>query len=312
MRRANGDGTVYKLKGNRRRPWCARKVSSWGPTGSPVYTYIGYYATKKDALTALANFNQKPYDTRSTLGQIYNRWSETEMLDLRENSILAYKTAWNRLKALADVRMADIRLTDLQAIVDPVSKPVGLIIKSLAAHLFKYAVRYEIIPADRYSIVSFVKVSQDRGKVVKRSVFTAEEIQAVTDPLVKILLYTGLRVGELLGLKKSDVHLEGRWLQVRQSKTTAGVRVVPICEKIVECFRFIPADIHYDRFNAVMFKQTGHHPHDTRHTFISRMADLGIDERITKAIVGHAGSGITETVYTHLDLQLLLDAVNKL
>ena len=42
------------------------------------------------------------------------------------------------------------------------------------------------------------------------------------------------------------------------------------------------------------------------------MADLGIDERVTKAIDGHAGSGITETVYTHIDLSVLKNAVNKL
>ena len=55
-----------------------------------------------------------------------------------------------------------------------------------------------------------------------------------------------------------------------------------------------------------------HTTHDTRHTFISLMADKGIDERITKRIVGHKGSGLTENIYTHLDFNLLLDSVDML
>ena len=51
-----------------------------------------------------------------------------------------------------------------------------------------------------------------------------------------MLIYTGVRIGELLELKKEDVHLEERWFYVRESKTEAGVREVPITEKIVPFF----------------------------------------------------------------------------
>lgn len=61
-----------------------------------------------------------------------------------------------------------------------------------------------------------------------------------------------------------------------------------------------------------VYRLPGHRPHDTRHTFISRMVAAGVDERIIKRIVGHTGTGVTDTVYTHIDLQTLLDAVNQL
>ena len=312
MRRANGEGSVFKMKGNRRRPYVARTSKGKNEKGFQVYNWIGYYATKKEALAALENYNRKPYDTRMSLKDMYDSWSETDLHDLRKNSQQIYKSAWKHLEPISTMKMAEIRLVDLQAIVAPLGRSVGNSVKTLMSHLFGYAVRHEVITADRYALVSFVKVSQDRGKAVERKVFTPEEIKRVTDPIVKILLYTGLRSGELLNLKAEDIHLKERWLYVRESKTAAGIRVVPIAEKIVGCMNALPCDWTYQKLNYIMDHDYGHRPHDTRHTFISRMADLGVDERITKAIVGHAGSGVTETVYTHLNLKPLLKAVNKL
>lgn len=314
MKRANGDGTVYRMKGNRRRPFVARKTAGKNEKGFQTYNWIGYYATRKEALAALENYNRKPYDTRATLQDMYDEWSATDLPDLRQNSVQVYKSAWKHLEPISTMKMAEIRLVDLQAIVTPLGRSVGNSVKTLMSHLFGYAVRHEVITADRFALVSFVKVSQDRGNKVERKVFTEEEIRRVTDPIVKILLYTGLRAGEILNLKAEDIHLDERWLYVRESKTAAGIRVVPIAEKIVDCFDALPCSWTYQKLNYIMDHDYGHRPHDTRHTFISRMANLtpAVDERITKAIVGHAGSGITETVYTHMDLRPLLEAVNRL
>lgn len=48
-----------------------------------------------------------------------------------------------------------------------------------------------------------------------------------------------------------------------------------------------------------------HLPHDTRHTFISNMDTAGANPAAVKRIVGHAGNGITEKVYTHKDIEEL-------
>ena len=55
-----------------------------------------------------------------------------------------------------------------------------------------------------------------------------------------------------------------------------------------------------------------HRPHDTRHTCVSLLTTQGVDERIIKKIVGHKGQGVTETVYTHLELPVKLEAINKI
>ena len=63
MRAPNGYGTVYKLKGKRRRPWVVRVTVGYKPNKngglSPQVHYIGYYATQKEAYQARDEYNKK-------------------------------------------------------------------------------------------------------------------------------------------------------------------------------------------------------------------------------------------------------------
>lgn len=56
MRRSNGTGCVYKLSGNRRRPWAVRITVGWNEKGKQLYDIIGYYETKLAAKVALKDF----------------------------------------------------------------------------------------------------------------------------------------------------------------------------------------------------------------------------------------------------------------
>lgn len=312
MRNPNGYGSVYKLKGNRRRPWTARKVIGWNEKGHPIYMFVGYWATRKEAIDGLAKYNAQPFDRRATFGECAEAWWEEDAHKLRPSTVRSYAAARERCKPLYKMKIADIRLQDMQQLVNDVTTAVGTSIKLFIARAFEYAIRHEILPPERISSVRYIKVSDNTGRVIKRQNFTSQEVSKVTDPYVLILLYTGLRANEFRNLKAEDIHLEERWLFVRESKTKAGVRIVPIAERIVPCFASMPYPHSYDKLKKDMQKNYGHSPHDARHTFISMCADKGIDERIIKAIVGHTGTDITETVYTHIDLELLKNAVNSL
>lgn len=53
-------------------------------------------------------------------------------------------------------------------------------------------------------------------------------------------------------------------------------------------------------------------PHCTRHTCISLLAEAKVDQTSIKLIVTHRGAmSLTERVYTHLDINALIDTVNK-
>lgn len=70
---------------------------------------------------------------------------------------------------------------------------------------------------------------------------------------------------------------------------------------------------YYDSYWTPSVEQIGaadHKPHDTRHTCVSMLTAAGVDDKIIKKIVGHKGQGVTEQVYTHFEMQQLIDAIN--
>ena len=42
------------------------------------------------------------------------------------------------------------------------------------------------------------------------------------------------------------------------------------------------------------------------------MTVAGVQDKIIKKIVGHKGQTVTEVVYTHFEIQELLEAINKI
>lgn len=64
-------------------------------------------------------------------------------------------------------------------------------------------------------------------------------------------------------------------------------------------------------FNQIDLKE--YTPHCTPHTCISLLTEAEVPPTIIKKIVGHRGAmTLTEKTYTHLDTQILVDAVNKM
>jgi len=53
--------------------------------------------------------------------------------------------------------------------------------------------------------------------------------------------------------------------------------------------------------------------HSFRHTFTTRLAEVGVSQPIIDALTGHAGQGISASVYTkELSISVLHDAVRKI
>ena len=340
MRNANGFGSVYKKSGKRRRPWVARKTTGFKDNGQPIYYYIGYYATRSEALSALVRFNDHPFDfgnDKYTLAEIYDKWSREKFDGVSESSIRAYKAGWKIAEPIQHMRMDEIKLDHLQAVCDESGKnaPILKRFKTLMNQLFDYGVKHEYILSSRRDIVGYLDISRyGNPNKYDRTPFTKEELKKLHESddheyitVILILIYTGLRIGELLDLKKEDVHLDERWLYVRQGKTPSGIREVPIADKIMKYMEYwmdrdcdylicTPDDekMLYKNYYAAYWKPIcpDHKPHDTRHTCISLLADKCVDPRIIRSIVGHAGSTVTETVYTHLDLSVKLEAINSI
>ena len=321
MRLPNGYGSVYKLSGKRRNPWVARKTTGYKDNGQPIYYYVGYYETKQAALSALGSFNLNPLiPTHITMQELFDLWKEEHFPDISKSLQTSYKSGWKILAPLHDKDINEIKLEDIQRTFDRSGKnaPALVLARKVVRQVYQYAEKYEIITPDKNRI-KYLEIHAGNPNKHDKTIFTETEIKNVWSSessikdYVLILLYTGCRIGELLNLDPSDVDIENHCFYIRKAKTAAGIRTVPISDKIYPIFEnYIPYHATYGAFKKAFMKEYPDHTcHETRHTFITRMVEIGVDPRIIKTIVGHKEKDIT-SVYTHIKNDVLLDAVNRL
>lgn len=339
MRFGNGFGSVYKLSGNRRNPWAVRKTVGWKDNGQPEYFFVGFYRTRTEALNALVAHNANPVEkdvSKMTFEEVYEKWSKEKFERIAENTVKSYIQAVKVFEPVYKMRFADIKLSTLQSVVDASDKTVVKlkISKIVVGMMYDYAVIHEIVPPEKREFMRYLDVSKAKEqKKTERAVFTQDQIETLWDhqtervpAIALILIYSGLRIGELLELEKKNVDLDRRVMRVVRSKTAAGVRDVPIAKKILPIVTdFMGKDgdyligkkesytlFHRDEWSKLADISGSHTPHDTRHTCISLLAGAGVEERIIKQIVGHAGKDITESVYTHIDMETKLAAIDRI
>ncbi len=341
MKNANGTGSIIKLSGNRRRPYAVKITTGYTIDGKQTRKIIGYYTNRKDALNCLLEYNQNKnvYLNDVTFKQCYEMWSKEHFNKISIESAKVFKDAYNNIISLNDYKIKDIKLNFLQDTINKL-KDEGLNgklkqIKSLLNSVFNYALKNEYI---NKNIVRFLELGKIE-KVIERKVFTFEEIEKlwrnkgdiITD-IVLILIYTGLRVNELLKLENSKINLEERYIKTG-SKTKAGKnRLIPINYKI------LPIITSYMKLNNKFLFQTRngnnliysnfrkkfkekltelgiqeHTVHDTRHTFATLMSNADANPVSIKLLTGHNDyDRMTAKVYTHKDINELKKAIDLL
>lgn len=127
MKMPNGYGSVYKLSGKRRKPFVARKTTGWTADtetqkSKQQYITIGYFATRPEALQALADYNDNPYNlnmSRMTFSEIYQKWyDDTFDDDSNRSTIKNYESAYKYCSSLYKMKMADIRPPQMQKVIN--------------------------------------------------------------------------------------------------------------------------------------------------------------------------------------------------
>ncbi len=152
-----------------------------------------------------------------------------------------------------------------------------------------YAFAHDCCAASRVGLLKYIKMPEKEQKAA-RQIFTDDEIQKCIDDrafVAVILLFTGLRRDEFLNLKLEDIHLDQGWLHVSKSKTAAGIRDVPLPDRLIPFFRiFIDSgligmtrrqlEVHWwQEYNCLQ----NHTRHECRHTYITKLTEAGIDQR---------------------------------
>lgn len=325
MRNPNGYGTVYKLSGKRRKPFCVRKVIEYDLNGKAHYEYLGYFEKRQEALNFLAQYNMSPREKNEKLNfsQVYYKWYEK--YEMSENVSKRYEKAYERSNTLYDKYLKDISQSELQAIIDQQdTRGAKQDLKNLFSLMWQYAERNEISCDNRtlFLEIPSAEKSSMHVKFTNKEMKTLWENKSDTDvQVVLALIYTGCRPMELFKLTENDFH--ETYFDINEGKNKNAIRSVPLHESIRE---FIPniillgIDNHssYNVWAKVQFKRTmerygmEHTPYDCRHTFASLWADNSLNEMYRRFIQGHSRQGIGEEVYTHIGVEKLCEEVNKL
>lgn len=161
---------------------------------------------------------------------------------------------------------------------------------------------------------------------------------------IVICLYTGLRIGELLALKFSDIDFNKSLMYISKTcfdspngriietpKTNSSNRIIPLPKQILGLIKelkrdanseYLIADIDkpvavrsYQRtFELLLKKLNIQHKgfHSLRHTFATRALECGMDVKTLSELLGHKNTSITLNRYVHSMLEHKTDMMNKL
>jgi integrase len=197
-------------------------------------------------------------------------------------------------------------------------------------HLLYWAADEGLIAANPLTRIRMARERRARRPVL--SVADEVNLLAACAPhlrqIVIAALDTGMRRGELLNQLFEDVDFDRKVISVTHSKTAEGEhRLIPMTARVHDLLAAIrkPSGLVFTYDDeplrriktawAGALRRSGiprSRFHDLRHTFNSRLADLGIIADVRKELMGHSRGGDVNSIYTHLSLPTLREAIRRL
>ena len=226
--------------------------------GRKKYKYV-YAATEKD-------LNRKVEEVKTQLGKgldlsaqrdllqyWWDNWLKVKQAEISDKKFRAYKAKEKYIQHLLQLPVSKIRAMDIQAVIydnTQLADDTLRQLRNILRQVFQLAVVNRVID---FNPVEGVRMPKRREPEEKRRALTKEEISWIENTphraqtAAMIMLYAGLRRGELIPLLWSDIDLEAGTISVTKSveaegstltvkkgaKSSAGERVVYIPEKLI-------------------------------------------------------------------------------
>jgi integrase len=324
--RANHEGSITKLSGKRSKPYAVRVTTGWDKDGKQLRKYLGYFKTKSEAKEELNKYLISPYDldaNKLTAQDIFEKWEKTAKVT--DKVISAYRGVLNKSNLNKRV-FKDIKLFELENAIKDFTPSIQKRFRNMIKNLYTFGMKNEIVTKNLGELLEIDKYVAGKRDAIKPA--DIKKILKGEDIIPKILLYTGLRIGELIEIKSANVDLKNR-IMVGGLKTESGKNrripihkeLIPIIEKLLasnteylisntEGKKVIYSNYLTRDWNTDEVLKT-YSPHFTRHTFISRAVKLELNQQVLKAVVGHSSNDVTSSVYTHIDDEQLLDFIDS-
>ena len=337
--RGNGQGTAFK----RGQTWTACVTIGWKLPDDPTKPKIpirktrGGFATKKEAMAYCPVLLAGGYEKPSEAPRLSNYWtvySDGDMLKLAKNTQSAYKTAWNKMKAIHDVRVDAVTVDLLRTVVSNACKTYDTAkdCKDLLSNMFTLAA------ADGFAnreLPSFIVLPEHEEK--ERIPFSVEEQKkiwkAYDDGDIRaavhlLMIYTGMMPGEAQKLQVENIDLENRVIVRTGIKTKVRKKaqillsetILPVVQDLIDHAQ--PSGFIWKRnekewyanYYAVL-EETGCRrltPYSCRHTTATALAiDQNIAPQTIKKVMRWSTTRMLDR-YAHPDRDDALAAVNMI
>lgn len=354
-RRPKGSGSVYQKKDEGRvKSWVARSGNG---------EMIGSFETSAEAILALDDYNAKHTSVarlRYTFGDVYGKWKELHYKDIGPKGRDSYERAFAKASELHKRPMRELKTEDYQAVITALadagkSRSMCEKQRQLFSQLCKWAMQNDIITINYAEGLRLPAPSPKKERTLTDD--ELNKIKAVADDNSKgnrfrqvaqfamVLTYTGMRIDELLSMRRDDVHLNEGYM-IGGEKTDAGrQRVIPILEPIrmivaewmlcsLDSEFLLPtstgrkknADTVEHSFRRLMIvlginpdpekvgrKEMGEliTPHSLRRTAATRLVEGKAEPTAVQAILGHADFSTTADYYTSHNVEYLTEEMKK-
>ena len=372
-KRGNGEGTIYyseklnkwigQFTAGRKLDGKLNRKSVYGNTRKEV---------KEKMTIALADVQKDMFIDKNSI-TIVELGQQILDIKLKTNVITenSYSSSINHLNKfknsfLGNMEIQKTTYLDIQNFYTTITDLSNSYIEKiniLLNTIFKEAIKREIINKNPMINVIVPKSNKQNKQV---EAFSIEQQKAIIDYLNKysykdygfyayrnifrILMFSGMRVGELLALYPEDIdlvnneihisrtitkNLQGKTIVGAKTKTYESARTIPITELYIDDIKESLNNMKENKYNLIftsirnepiIVSNVGQYfntlcnklnfdfkvnPHMLRHTYATRCIESGVPAHVLQKLLGHKNITTTINTYTTIFEKYKKDEVNK-